>query len=161
MIKSWRLKWYKDHQKEVRADLYRGLSEAVLRGETSPATVGKRVVLPSKFVGGARYMIQNYHKWPELLEFLKKQNLKPEDRPDLVSRLFKIKLDNLIKEIKKGKIFGKVKAGSLICITTTLLFQHYDLNNLVLYFDDFIIFIFFQLYIPLSSKSAVYHMLIS
>ncbi|XP_024636211.2 uncharacterized protein [Medicago truncatula] len=132
MIESWRLMWYRNHQKEVRADLYKGLAEAVLRGETSPASAGKRVVLPSKFVGGARYMIQNYqdamaicgwvgypdlfitftcnHKWPELVDFLKKHNLKPEDRPDLVSRLFKIKLDHLIKYIKKGKIFGKVKA---------------------------------------------------
>jgi hypothetical protein len=134
MIESWRLKWYRDHQKEIRADMYKGLAEAVLRGETSPATAGKRIVLPSKFVGGARYMIQNYqdamaicgwvgypdlfitftcnHKWPELLSFLKKNDLKPEDRPDLVSRLFKIKLNHLIKEIKKGKIFGKVKAGT-------------------------------------------------
>jgi len=133
MIESWRLKWYRDHQKEVRADMYKGLYEAVLRGETSPATAGKRIVLPSKFVGGARYMIQNYqdamaicswvgypdlfitftcnHNWPELVDFLKKHNLKPRDRPDFVSRLFKIKLNHLIKEIKKGKIFGKVRAG--------------------------------------------------
>lgn len=114
--------------------MYKGLREAVLRGETDPASAGKRVVLPSSFVGGARYMIQNYqdamaicgwvgypdlfitftcnHKWTELVDFLKKHNLKPEDRPDLVSRIFKIKLDHLIKEIKKGKIFGKVKAGN-------------------------------------------------
>jgi len=128
------LKWYRDHQKEIRPDMYKGLAEVVLRGETSPATVGKRIVLPSKFVGGARYMIQNYkdameicewvgypdlfisftcnHKWPELLNYLKKHGLKPEDRPDLVSRLFKIKLNHLIKEIKNGKKFGKVKAGT-------------------------------------------------
>jgi hypothetical protein len=134
MIESWRLKWYRDHQKEVRADMYKGLYEAVLRGETGPATAGKRIVLPSKFVGGARYMIQNYqdamaicayvgypdlfitftcnHKWPELVDFLKKHNLKPADRPDFVSRLFKIKLNCLMKEIKKGKIFGKVRAGN-------------------------------------------------
>ncbi|MCI13642.1 helicase-like protein, partial [Trifolium medium] len=112
--------------------MYKGLAEAVLRGETNPATTGKRVVLPSTFVGGPRYMIQNYqdamaicgwigypdlfitftcnHKWPEFVEFLKLHNLNPEDRPDLASRLFKVKLDRLIKEIKKGHIFGEVKA---------------------------------------------------
>jgi len=37
--------------------------------------------------------------------------LKPEDRPDLVSRLFKIKLNDLLKEIKRGDVFGKVKSG--------------------------------------------------
>jgi len=136
MIESWRLKWYRDHQKEIRADMYKGLTEAVRRGETSPAISGKRIVLPSRFVGGARYMIQNYqdamaicswvgypylfitftcnHKWSELLSFLTKHNLKPEDRPDLVSRLFKIKLNHLIKLIKKGKSFGKVKAGTYV-----------------------------------------------
>jgi len=115
--------------------MYKGLYEVVLRGETSPTTAGKRIVLPSKFVGGAWYMIQNYqdamaicawvgypdlfitftcnHKWTELVDFLKKYNLKPEDRPDLVSRLFKIKLNHLIKEIKKGKIVGKVRAGNI------------------------------------------------
>jgi hypothetical protein len=135
MIESWRLKWYRDHQKEVRADMYKGLAEAVLSGETNPSATGKRIILPSKFVGGARYMIQNYqdamaicawigypdlfitftcnHKWPELVNYLKKHNLKPEDRPDLVSRIFKIKLNRLITDIKKGNIFGKVRAGML------------------------------------------------
>jgi len=100
MIESWRLKWYKNHQMEVRVDIYKGLYEAVLRGETNPSTAGKRIVLPSRFVGGARYMIHNYqdtmaicawvgypdlfitftcnHKWPELVVYLKKQNQKPE-----------------------------------------------------------------------------------
>ncbi|XP_058784626.1 uncharacterized protein LOC131659455 [Vicia villosa] len=118
--------------KYLRADMYKGLTESIFKGETDPATVGKRIVLPSSFVGGARYIIQNYqdamaicswvgypdlfitftcnHKWPELVDFLKIYCLKPEDRPDLVSRLFKIKLNHLIKDIKKGDIFGKVKA---------------------------------------------------
>jgi hypothetical protein len=122
----------RDHQKDMRDDMYKGLTEAILKGETDPATTGKRIVLPATFVGGARYMIQNYqdamaiclwaypdlfisftcnHKWPELVDFLKTYNLKREDRPDLVSRLFKIKLTQLIKDIKKGEIFGMVKAG--------------------------------------------------
>lgn len=50
-------------------------------------------------------------KWPELCRFLTKEGLKSEDRPDLICRVFKIKLDQLIMEIKQGKVFGKVKAG--------------------------------------------------
>jgi len=133
MIESSRLKWVRTHQKDLRVEMYKGLTEAILRGEITPSTAGKRIVLPSSFVGGARYMFQNYqdamticgwagypdlfitftcnHKWPELCGFLSKYKLKSEDRPDLVCRLFKIKLDHLIKEIKKGEIFGKVKAG--------------------------------------------------
>jgi hypothetical protein len=132
-IESARLKYLRDNQQELRADMYKGLAEAILRGETDATHTGRRIVLPATFVGGTRYMIQNYqdamaicswagypdlfitftcnHKWPEVVDFLKPYRLKPEDRPDLVSRLFKIKLDQLIKDIKKGNIFGKVKSG--------------------------------------------------
>jgi len=114
--------------------MYKGLSEAVLRGDTDPTSSGKRIVLPATFVGGARYMIHNYqdamaicgwdgypnlfitftcnHKWPELVDFLKRFRLKPKDQPDLVTRLFQIKLNELLKEIKKGDVFGKVKSGT-------------------------------------------------
>lgn len=37
--------------------------------------------------------------------------LKSEDMPDLVCRIFKIKLDHMIKDIRKGNMFGKVKSG--------------------------------------------------
>lgn len=37
-----------------------GLSDALLRGELDPCSQEKRVILPSTFTGGARYMIQNY-----------------------------------------------------------------------------------------------------
>jgi hypothetical protein len=132
-VESSRLQYIRLHQKESRAEMYKGLTDVILRGETDPSRCGRRIVLPTTFVGGARYMIQNYldamaicgwagypdlfitftcnHKWPELVDFLKVYRLKPEDRPDLVSRLFKIKLDHLIKEIKKGDVFGKVKSG--------------------------------------------------
>ncbi|XP_058784536.1 uncharacterized protein LOC131659346 [Vicia villosa] len=145
-IESSRLKWIRDHQKDLRAEIYKGLTEAILRGETNPTSSGKRIVFPSTFVGGVRYMIQNYqdamaicgwigypdlfitftcnHKWPELVDFLKTYHLKPEDRPDLVSRLFKIKLDQLIKDIKKGTIFGKVKS-----VIYTIEFQKHGLPH--------------------------------
>jgi hypothetical protein len=120
--------------------MYKGLTEAILRGDIDGSNTGKRVVLPASFVGGARYMIQNYqdamaicswagypdlfitftcnHKWPEVVDFLKTHRLTPADRPDLVSRLFKIKLDQLLKDIKKGHIFGQTQAGiSLLLLT--------------------------------------------
>ena len=40
--------------------MYRGLADAVLQRETRPASRGKRIILPSSFTGGARYMMQNY-----------------------------------------------------------------------------------------------------
>lgn len=49
------------------------------------------------------------HKWPKVYEFLKIYILKLEDMSDLIYQLFKTKLDDFIKEIKKGNIFTKVK----------------------------------------------------
>jgi hypothetical protein len=52
------------------------------------------------------------HKWPELVDFLKRYHIiKPEDRPNLVTHLFKIKLNDLLNDIKRGDVFGKVKSG--------------------------------------------------
>ncbi|KAL7120574.1 hypothetical protein ACP275_02G130000 [Erythranthe tilingii] len=131
-LESARLAYIRMHQKELRADIYKGLSEAYLRGENNSSRKGKRVILPATFINGARYMIQIYQdamaicrwagypdlfvtftcnqNWIEITRFLKGQGLKPEDRPDIVCRVFKIKLDQFIKEIKQGKVFSKVKS---------------------------------------------------
>ncbi|XP_023731646.2 uncharacterized protein LOC111879418 [Lactuca sativa] len=49
-------------------------------------------------------------KWPEIKRLLKDISLQPEDRPDILCRLFKIKLDAFIKDLKENQIFGKVQA---------------------------------------------------
>ncbi|XP_047978732.1 uncharacterized protein LOC125220620 [Salvia hispanica] len=132
MIESGRLTFVRTQQKKLRAEIYSGLEEAVLRGETDSSRHGKRVILPSSFVGGARYMIQNYQdamaicrwigypnlfitftcnpKWPEIGRFVGPRGLKSDDRPDIVSRMFKVKLDGFIRDVKSKKIFGAVKA---------------------------------------------------
>ncbi|CAH9063416.1 unnamed protein product [Cuscuta europaea] len=132
MIESDRLKYVRLNQKKLRADVYNGLTDAVVRGETNPNTQGKRIILPSSFTGGARYMIQNYQdamaivtqfgnpdlfitftcnpKWPEIEREVKKAGVRPEDRPDLVTRVFKIKLNNLIADLKDQNIFGHPRA---------------------------------------------------
>ncbi|XP_019173001.1 PREDICTED: uncharacterized protein LOC109168432 [Ipomoea nil] len=132
MVESSRLLYIRLNQKALRCEAYKGLSDALTRGEVQPSSQGKRIILPSSFTGGARYMIQNYQdamaicrflgypnlfitftcnpKWPEIERFLEKRNLKAEDRPDIVCCVFKMKLDCLIKEIKNGKLFGRVKA---------------------------------------------------
>ncbi|KAL6541113.1 hypothetical protein OROMI_024996 [Orobanche minor] len=99
------------------------------------SAVGKRIILPSSFVGDARYMIKNYHdamgicrcvgypnlfvtftcnpKWPEYVRFIKRRNLRPEDRPDILSRIFHAKLDNLLREFRHGNIFVETKAAEI------------------------------------------------
>ncbi|KAL7091157.1 hypothetical protein ACP275_12G088400 [Erythranthe tilingii] len=102
------------------------------RGEVDPSVTRKRIIVPASFTNGARYMIQNYQdamaicrwagypdlfitftcnqNWIEITRALKRKGLKCEDRPDLVCRVFKMKLNQLIKEIKQGHVFGKVKS---------------------------------------------------
>lgn len=51
-------------------------------------------------------------KWPEIIrELNRKPGYKPDDRPDIISRVFKMKLDDMINYIKSGKPFGEVEAG--------------------------------------------------
>ncbi|KAI9081150.1 hypothetical protein K1719_036909 [Acacia pycnantha] len=132
MVESDRLNYIRNHQKELRVDLYCGISDAVTRGETYPLSTGRRIILPSTFTGGARYMIQNYQDamaicawagypdifitftcnpmWPEIIRHCNEDGLKPCDRPDVLSRIFHIKLQKLMQIVKDDKIFGTIKA---------------------------------------------------
>jgi len=132
-IEFERLKFIKSHQKELRAEKYRGLSAASINGDVTPASIGKKIIIPSTFTGGMRYDRENFQdamticafkgfpqlfitftcnpKWPELINFFEKENCSAEDRPDILARMFKIKLNNLIKDITKGSMFGKSTAG--------------------------------------------------
>ncbi len=52
-------------------------------------------------------------QWPEIVEALKRTDgpdQKVEDQPDIVARVFQLKKEALLDEIKKGGIFGKVRA---------------------------------------------------
>ncbi|KAL1333322.1 uncharacterized protein [Arachis hypogaea] len=132
MIESERLLYFRIHQKELRANDYKSLKIAKSTGQISGSSVGKRIVLPSSFIGGRRYMDGLYHdcvaicghvgypdlfitftcnsEWPEIKRLLDPLHLKPVDRPDIVCRMFKMKLDMLIKYLKKERFFGKVVA---------------------------------------------------
>ena len=136
MFESQRLKYFRYNQKQRRFDLYKGLNNAILRRERSRASTGKQIILPSTFIGGARYMIQNYQdamvickwagypdifltftcnpNWPELKRFVGARGLKIEDCLDVVARIFKMKLRNLMKDLKSGNVVGKLKAGTLL-----------------------------------------------
>ncbi|XP_019151941.1 PREDICTED: uncharacterized protein LOC109148663 [Ipomoea nil] len=130
MIEHARLVYIRTHQKALRCEAYQGLSDALTRDELDSTTRGKRIILPSSFTGGARYMIQNYQdamaicrhigyphlfipftcnpKWPEIERYVAQRGLKAEDRPDIVCRVFKMKLDAMIEEIKTEKLFGDI-----------------------------------------------------
>ncbi|KAL3626703.1 hypothetical protein CASFOL_029446 [Castilleja foliolosa] len=133
MVETSRLSYVYHNQKKLRCEMYRGLADAVMSGDNDPKSRGKRIILPSTFTGGARFMIQNYQdamaicrsvgypdlfitftcnpNWPEIVRFLDARNLRTEDRPDIICRVFKIKLNELIRELRQDQLFGKVVAG--------------------------------------------------
>jgi hypothetical protein len=113
-IEQNRLKYLRLNQKNLRADLYQGLQNAIVVGDSSAAAIGLRIILPSSFTVGPRHMVQNYqdamaiYKWascsdafvtftcnPQWFEIKRALPLgqQPQDRPDLVTRVFKIKLE--------------------------------------------------------------------
>nr|KAJ0204427.1 hypothetical protein LSAT_V11C500276410 [Lactuca sativa] len=132
MIESERLYFIRKQHKILRCESYDNLRNHQASGSTDISNVGQRVILPSSFIGGARYMMQNYldamslckwfgypdffitftcnPKWPEVQRFLNDTPLHPEDRPDILCRLFKIKLDAFIKDLRENEIFGMVQA---------------------------------------------------
>ncbi|KAG5512701.1 hypothetical protein RHGRI_038884 [Rhododendron griersonianum] len=130
-IETSRLDYFKHRQKEIRADLYQGIVDSVNHGESDASKIGTRVVLPATFIGSPRDMrkrfldamalVGRYGKpdlfltmtcnpnWPEI-----KAELKPheeaQNRPDLISRIFKSKFEYLRKIVVKDELFGPVAA---------------------------------------------------
>ncbi|KAH8934536.1 hypothetical protein BDL97_18G088100 [Sphagnum fallax] len=112
--------------------LFRGLQDAITVGDTSAIAIGQRIILPSSFTVGPRHMVQNYQdamaicRWagcpdvfvtftcnPQWLEIKRALLLEqqPQDRSDLVTRVFKIKLKELINDIHKNHSLGRTIVG--------------------------------------------------
>lgn len=51
MIEYGRLLFIRMNKKNLRTNLYKSLADAVLRGETNSSSQGKRIILPSSFIG--------------------------------------------------------------------------------------------------------------
>jgi hypothetical protein len=133
MIEAQRLSYIRENQDKIRSDLLCGLQEALETGDILPSSVGKSVILPDSFTGGPRYMFNNCQdamgickrfgypdlfitvtcnsNWSEIRDFVTERGLTASDRPDIVCRVFKLKLDEMMSDFKKKEIFGKVIAG--------------------------------------------------
>ncbi|GKB94917.1 DNA helicase PIF1/RRM3 [Tanacetum coccineum] len=53
-IEEQRLSWTRNNQDTLRVDLYHNVVDAITRGDTDAAGLGKRIVLPISFTGGPR-----------------------------------------------------------------------------------------------------------
>jgi len=134
-IEQNKLNWIRHNQGKLRTELYSGLQDAIERGDTRTELVGKRILLPSSFTGCIRNKVQNFQdamaicrwvgypnlfitftcnaKWPEIQYMLDEtgSKQKPSDRPDIIVRVFMIKLRELLLDIVEGQWFGETTSG--------------------------------------------------
>ena len=134
------MKFVQFNQKALRADSYKNIKEIItdrvpLTDKILPGDnqikLGIKIILPSCFVGSPRWynaqfqdamaICREYHKpdlfitmtcnpkWTEITDELRPGE-KVEDRPDLVARVFKLKKDQLIRDIRSENVFGRVSA---------------------------------------------------
>ena len=125
-IEMGRLNYLKMNQTNLRADLYKGVVDALNKFDFG-LDIGKITILPSSFSGGPRHMLQlfqdamscfrTYGKpdlfitfttnpmWPEILNELKEFE-SPNDRPYLISRVFNLKLKALCDDLLNKHILG-------------------------------------------------------
>src|SRR6266498_1465799 len=59
VVEQMRLNYLKFNQKQIRAELYNGLQDAICSGD-STTNVGQQIILPSSFTGGPRQMHKLY-----------------------------------------------------------------------------------------------------
>uniref|UniRef100_A0A8R7R995 Helitron helicase-like domain-containing protein n=1 Tax=Triticum urartu TaxID=4572 RepID=A0A8R7R995_TRIUA len=136
-VETFRIAFYRkpSFQRKYRSSSFSCLADSVSKGITSGSSVGQRIILPSSFTGGPRYLYQNYQDsiaicrkygcpdlfvtftsnaaWPEITEALSSiPGQEPSDRPDIVNRVFKMKLNILMDDIKKKQFFGPINAGN-------------------------------------------------
>ncbi|KAL5565200.1 hypothetical protein UlMin_028364 [Ulmus minor] len=130
-LETQRLDYLRNNQAEIRAELYQGIIDSIHIGENQGSKVGKRIILPATFIGSPRDMRKRYMdamalvqvfgkpdifltitcnpNWSEIKEELEPYE-EPQNRPDLVARIFRAKLEELKDEIFKKQIFGPVAA---------------------------------------------------
>ena len=147
------LNWLRHNQQHLRSETYQGLYDH-LRTANPDADIGRVIILPSSFPGSPRNMYQNFQdamsivrvhgkpdifltftanpKWQEIT-----QSLLPgqtaNDRPDIVSRVFYLKLHELKEDLLKRNVLGRITAH-----VYTIEFQKRGLPHahMLLFFKD-------------------------
>ncbi|CAL1386895.1 unnamed protein product [Linum trigynum] len=130
-----RLAFLRTHKKDLRAEVYQGLQDAFAKGDMDGEKLG-RIIMPSSYTGGPRYMQQLYHDamatcqhygnpdlfvtftcnalWEEIVDaFADMVGPNSELKPMVVCRVFHMKLAILINEFKRESYFRKTIASEL------------------------------------------------
>lgn len=145
-VEESRLSYIAEHQNDLRAEHLQGVADAVGKGCIDGASAGKARIVPSSFIGGKRYCVQNFQdavaicrvygsphlfvtftcspKWPEIREALALDpRQKYTDRSDLICHVFKLKLQDFVAGIVSGDVFGPVCASMFAFCLYVALFQ--------------------------------------
>lgn len=125
-IESFRLEFIRYNQDKIRADTYQSIADQNARDVVDPGKVGSRVILPATARNSDRWMQQRYLDsmaivgyfgkptffitftanplWPEITDPLKamESGLKWIDGPAQVARVFNMKLQALLKDLKEA-----------------------------------------------------------
>lgn len=133
-VEQCRLEFIRSNQHTFRTECLSGIHDAITRGDVVGRSVGQRILLPSSFTGGPRYMYKHYQDalalcrvygnpqyfitftcnapWPEIRrELTNVRCSNANDRPDIVVRVFEMKVLSFVKFLKTEKPFGEVTAG--------------------------------------------------
>ncbi|KAL3640531.1 hypothetical protein CASFOL_015499 [Castilleja foliolosa] len=133
-IEQGQLDFVNANQNLFRSEFVAGLYDALARGDNNAHDIGKRVFLPSSFTGGPRYMYKHYQdalaicrvhgnpqyfitftcnvKWPEISRHLEKiGGTLAQNRPDIISRVFHIKVQQFLRFMRASKTFGQITAA--------------------------------------------------
>ena len=125
---SSRIQWVKDNQRKLRVDMYQGLVDhMIVQAEGQNLTPGRIVILPSTFHGSPRAMQQNFQdamtivskygrpdlfltftcnpKCKDILDALP-PGQRPEHHPEIVARVFKRHLHELLDDIRNKHVLG-------------------------------------------------------
>ena len=119
------------NQDKLRAACYQEIIDAEKQG-LNTNNIGKRIILPSTIPGSDRYMSELFldfmaivrecevptafitmtcnKQWKEIKRELLPGQI-PEDRPDIINRVFQEKLKRLIKDLTENNVFGKTIAN--------------------------------------------------
>ncbi|XP_003739875.1 uncharacterized protein LOC100902110 [Galendromus occidentalis] len=130
-IEMNRLNFIRLNQRQLRLDTVRGLQDFMNSDSDLDGPPGRRIILAASFTGGPRYMVAQYQDamsmvskygkpdlfvtftcnpaWPEIVENLS-QGQTASDRPDLVARVFQLKVKKFCQEVLKKQVLGEVSA---------------------------------------------------
>lgn len=149
-----KLTYLRQNQKALRVELYRGVADAIDSGDNFENIGRRATILPSTYIGGPRSMMQLYQDsmaivlrfgkpslfitvtanphWREIRDECAKHNLSATDRADVVSKVFRQKIEHLVKELKNG-LFGRC-----VGLVRTIEFQKRGLPHmhLLLFLDS-------------------------